>query len=276
LKIAFLGPAYPIRGGIAQFIALLAEKFSKKENQVKIFSFKKQYPKLLFPGKDQLDKSEKTISIDIQPVLTPYNPFTWIPAFLKIKKWKPECLILKYWIPFFAPAFGFVILLLKLFTKTKVIYLIDNIEFHEKWMFGNLLTKFALSKADKLITLSDSVFNDAKKLFPKKNVVLGFHPPYSCYNLKKYNKQNAKRELKLEKKKVILFFGYIKPYKGLDLLLEAFPLIFKTIPNSHLLIVGEIYGSAEKYDELIKKKKKSKKYNFCQRFCLKRGNRIIL
>ena len=266
LKIAFLGPAYPIRGGIAQFIALLAEKLSEKGNQVTIFSFKKQYPKLLFPGKEQLDKSKKTFSAEILPVLTPYNPITWIPAFLKIKNWKPNILILKYWIPFFAPAFGFVIFLLKLFSKTKVIFLIDNIEFHEKWILGNLLTKFALSKADKLITLSESVYKDALKLFPKKNVILGFHPPYSCYDLQKYNKQKAKKKLKLEKKKVILFFGYIKPYKGLDILLEAFPLILKTIPDSHLLIVGEIYGSAEKYDKLIEKNMIQKEITFIRDF----------
>ncbi len=266
MKIAFLGPAYPIRGGIAQFIAILAEKLSKKRNQVRIFSFKKQYPKFLFPGKEQLDKSEKTISIEIQPVLTPYNPMTWIPTFLKIKNWKPGILILKYWIPFFAPAFGCVIFLLKLFTKTRVIYLIDNIEFHEKWILGNFLTKFALRKADKLITLSDSVFNDAKRLFPKKNIVSGFHPPYSCYNFQKYDKQKAKGELKLEENTVILFFGYIKPYKGLDILLEAFPLILKAIPNSHLLIVGEIYGSAEKYDELIRKNDLLKDITFVRDF----------
>ena len=266
MKIAFLGPAYPIRGGIAQFIAILADKLLEKENQVKIFSFKKQYPKFLFPGKNQLDKSEKTFSVEIQPVLTPYNPITWIPTFLKIKNWKPDILILKYWIPFFAPAFGFVIFLLKLFSKIRIIYLIDNIEFHEKWILGNFLTKFALSKADKLITLSESVYKDAMKLFPNKEVVLGFHPPYSCYNLQKYDKQKAKRELKLEKKKVILFFGYIKPYKGLDILLDAFPLILKTIPDSHLLIVGEIYGSAEKYDELIKKNNIQKNMTFISDF----------
>ena len=250
MRIGFLGPAYPLRGGIAQFIALLGKQL-QVEHTVRIFSFKKQYPGILFPGKDQIDKSRKTVEIDIQPVLTPYNPFSWLPAALKIKGWNPDILILKYWIPFFAPAFGVVIILLKLFTKIKVIYLIDNIEFHEKWLFGNLLSGFALNKADELITLSDSVYKDTERLFPRKKIIRGFHPAYNCYDLGNYDKRSARKSLDLSTKKVVLFFGYIKPYKGLDLLLEAFPLILERLPDAHLLIVGEIYGEERIYDDLI-------------------------
>jgi len=265
MKIAFLGPAYPLRGGIAQFIALLAEEFIKKNHEVKIFSFKKQYPKLFFPGKKQIEKNEKAPDFDIQPVLTPYNPFTWIPTAKKIKQWQPDILILKYWIPFFAPAFGFVLFLLKS-SKIKKIYLIDNIEFHEKWLFAKTLTKFAFSKADKLITLSKAVYKNAKEMFPNKNAILGFHPTYNCYDHNRFDKKSAKEKLGLNEKKVILFFGFIKPYKGLDILLYAFPKILEKIPNAHLLIVGETYGSSEKYYKIIKDLLLSGNIKFIERF----------
>ncbi|NQV18142.1 MAG: glycosyltransferase family 4 protein [Armatimonadetes bacterium] len=265
MKIAFLGPAYPLRGGIAQFIALLADEFTKNNHEVKIFSFKKQYPKLFFPGKNQIEENDKAPDFDIQPVLTPYNPFTWIPTANKIKQWQPDILILKYWIPFFAPAFGFVLQLLKS-SEIKKIYLIDNIEFHEKWLFAKTLTKFAFSKADRLITLSKAVYKNAKEIFPQKQVVSGFHPTYNCYDQNRFDKKSAKYKLGLNEKKVILFFGFIKPYKGLDILLYAFPKILEKIPNAHLLIIGETYGSSEKYYKIIKDLKLSGNTKFIEKF----------
>ncbi|RLC51904.1 MAG: hypothetical protein DRZ79_02000 [Candidatus Cloacimonadota bacterium] len=266
MKIAFLGPAYPLRGGIVQFITILAEKLKTADHKIKIFSFKKQYPKFLFPGKDQFDHSGKKPEIEIEQVLIPYNPLTWFPTVFKIKKWNPEILILKYWIPFFAPAFGVIIRFLKLTSSTKVIYIIDNIDFHEKWIFAKTLTKFALGKADKLITLSDSVFEDTRKMFPNKKIIRSYHPLYLIFDRQRFNKKTAKKELGLTGKKVILFFGYIKPYKGLDLLLKAFPEILKNIPDAHLLIVGEVYGNDEKYLHLISELKITDKVTFIRKF----------
>ena len=264
MKIGFLGPAYPLRGGIAQFNMLLATEFNK-EHEVKIFSFSKQYPKIIFPGKDQIDHSEAKPDLDIEPIVIPYNPLTWFSAVKKIKQWQPEILILKYWIPFFAPVFGWIIRRLKN-NNIKVIYVIDNIVFHEKWYFAERLTKYALGKADMLITMSDSVYNDAKKILPKSNIVKGLHPIYNCYNLQKYSKESARKKLKVEKKKVIFFFGYIKPYKGLDLLIKSFPLILEELSNAHLVIVGEVYGEDAVYFNLIEKLELKNNVTFLNRF----------
>ncbi|MDN5354260.1 MAG: hypothetical protein PWQ09_1016 [Candidatus Cloacimonadota bacterium] len=247
MKIAFLGPAYPFRGGIAQFIELLAKQFDK-EHQVKIFTFHKQYPKLIFPGKEQQDRTGKTPNIEIEPVLTPYNPITWPSAVKKIKKWQPDLLIFKYWIPFFAPAFGYIVRRL----KCKTVCLIDNIEFHEKWLFAEKFTRYALGNCDLLFTMSAAVWQDAKCIFPQKQIVEAFHPPYDCYNQQKYTKQTAKQKLELTDKRVILFFGYIKPYKGLDLLIAAFSKLKKQLPNLHLLIVGEVYGDDQVYFDMLR------------------------
>jgi len=117
MKIAFLGPGYPLRGGIAQFIAILADKLQQGGHKLKIFSFKKQYPKLIFPGKEQLEKSKLIIDLPIVSHLIPYNPLTYSKTIREIKAYAPDILILKYWIPFFAPAFGYIIKKLKKKTK---------------------------------------------------------------------------------------------------------------------------------------------------------------
>ena len=247
MKIGFLGPAYPFRGGIVQFGTQLAYEFRHK-NEIKFFSFKQQYPKILFPGKDQISQSEKP-DFTIISKLTPYNPFTWFPTIKAINDWKPDILIISYWIPFFAPSFGFI--LRRLNNNVKLYYIVHNIDFHEKWIFAKSLTKYALNKADLLVTLSESVYNDACRLFPKKKTVHGFHPVYNCYNFDKYTKVSAKSELKLTSKKVILFFGYIKQYKGLELLIRSLPDVINKIENAHLLIVGEVYGDPKKYRDAI-------------------------
>jgi len=265
MKIGFLGPAYPLRGGIAQFITLMALEL-KKNHEVKIFSFSKQYPKILFPGKDQIDRSEIKPDLEIEPVVVPYNPLTWPAAVKKIEKWQPDILVLKYWIPFFAPCFGWMIRKLKSKQKMKVIFAIDNIVFHEKWPLPDKLTEYALGKADALITMSDSVYQDTKKLLPNANIIQGFHPTYNCYNIGKYSHESAREKLQVKDKKVILFFGYIKPYKGLELLINSFPLILEKLPNAHLMIVGEVYGDDLVYFKLIESLNLQKQVTFLNRF----------
>jgi len=262
MKIGFLGPAYPYRGGIVQFSYQLAKEL-QYNNEIKFFSFKQQYPKLLFPGKDQFSQGEKP-DFSIISNLTPYNPFTWFPAVKSINDWEPDILIIGYWIPFFALSFGFILRLIN--KKTKLYYIVHNINFHEKWIFAKSLTKYALNKADFLVTLSESVYNDACRLFPKKKTVHGFHPVYNCYNFEKYTKISAKSELKLTGKKVILFFGYIKQYKGLELLIRSLPNIINKIENTHLLIVGEVYGDVKRYHNAIKENELKNRVTFIDRF----------
>jgi len=262
MKIGFLGPAYPYRGGIAQFCSQLAKEFNQN-NEIRFFSFKHQYPEILFPGKDQFGKVEKP-DFTIISRLTPYNPFTWYPTVKEINDWEPDILIISYWIPFFAISYGFILRRLK--KRTKSYYIVHNIDFHEKWLFAKSLTKYALKKADLLITLSKSVYDDAYRLFPKKKTIHGFHPVYNCYNLNKYTNKSAKSELSLDDKKVILFFGYIKEYKGLELLIKSFPDVIKKINNAHLLIVGEVYGNARKYHDAILDTKLKDRVTFIERF----------
>ncbi|MBI9032453.1 glycosyltransferase family 4 protein [bacterium] len=248
MKIAFLGPAYPLRGGIAQFMAILAKKLQERGHEIKVFSFKKQYPKIIFPGKEQIEKSKMVIDLPIESYLIPYNPLTYNRTVREIIKFQPDLLILKYWIPFFAPAFGYIVSKLKRKSKIKVIYNIDNIDFHEKWVGGDILTKYAFRKADFFITMSDSVDKSLFKLFPKlakDRVVKINHPTYDFYASEQKNNFEFQYNL--------LFFGYIKPYKGLDTILEAMPIVLNMIPQLKLTIAGEVYGDDSPYLDIIKK-----------------------
>ena len=188
------------------------------------------------------------IDLPIESPLIPYNPCTFSKTIREIKDFEPELLILKYWIPFFAPAFGYIIKRLKKRLKLKVLYIIDNIDFHEKWVGGDLLTKYALKKADYFITMSDSVNKSLLKLFPalaKDNVFRLNHPNYDFYA--------SKQKHSFEKQNSLLFFGYIKQYKGLDLLLEAMPIVLNKLPDLKLTIAGEVYGDESIYLDIIKK-----------------------
>ncbi|MDP8231539.1 MAG: glycosyltransferase [Candidatus Zophobacter franzmannii] len=261
MKIAFLGPAYPIRGGIAQFIAIFAELLEKQGHDVTIYSFIKQYPKLIFPGQEQIDKSEKVIDLKVKPVLTPYNPFTYNQTIKAILKDKPDLVIFKYWIPFFAPAFGFILKRLKK-AGIKTLCIFDNIEFHEKWMFADKLTGYVLKSTSEAITMSESVFNSLQEKFPwfdSARVHKHKHPNYDFY---RENELKPKSELTNR----LLFFGYIKTYKGLDTLLQAMPGIIKANPYLKLTIAGEVYGDIEQYTKLIEEHNLGEYIDFQNRF----------
>lgn len=264
MRIGFLGPAFPFRGGIAEFASQLAREI-EQDHEIRFFSFKKQYPKILFPGKDQFS-SETAPEFNITSKLIPYNPFTWNAALKEINSWEPDILIVSYWIPFFALAFGYI--LKRLNKKIKISYIIHNIEFHEKWVFAKSLTKYAIKHADLLITLSNTVYEHTRKLFPKMKTIKGFHPVYNCYNNNKYSNTSAKEHLRLSGKKIILFFGYIKPYKGLELLIRSFQEVAKILNNTHLLIVGEVYGNSSRYYDTIKDSGLKENITFIERFVM--------
>lgn len=243
-----LGPAPPLRGGISQFALMLALEFQAEGHSVKMFSFSKQYPDLIFPGSDQYDKSGNTYDLEIEAVLTPYLPWTWIQAVQKIKAFAPDLVIVSYWLPFFAPAFAWISSKLK---PLKIYYLTHNIQSHEKWPLGSWLRDRALSKAEKIIVLSESCANDAKRLLPlcaSRRVVLGFHPIYDSYARGEKPEPDSKT-------KNLLFFGLIKPYKGLDILLKAMPKLLQTVPDARLIVAGDVYGDPEPYHRLIRELK---------------------
>ena len=255
MRIAFLSTFYPYRGGIAQFNAALYREL-EKNHTVKAFTFTRQYPDLLFPGKSQMvtptDESDK---IDAARVLDTINPFTYYTTARKIKAFKPDLLIFKYWMTFFAPSFGSVAYLLK--KECKVISILDNVIPHEKRMGDKALTRFFINQNDGFITMSESVLNDLNQFTNNKNKLFIPHPIYNIFG-NKIEKTEALQHLNLNHNdKHLLFFGFIRRYKGLDLLLETMADERIRAMNIKLIIAGECYEDWTYYQDLIDKYKLS-------------------
>ncbi len=250
MKIIILSTAYPLRGGIAHFNGLLYKELIKK-NDVKVITFKRQYPSIFFPGKSQLEAGESVEKIPTEILVDSINPINWIRAGLKIKKEEPDVLIYKYWMPFFAPCFGTITRIAKRNKKTKTLVICDNVIPHERKPGDISLTKYFFNAADYFVLLSEKVKDDLLRLFPAaKNKVLP-HPVYSIFGTH-VEKSEAKKYLNLSAEKIILFFGFIRDYKGLDILLEAMSLL-KDKLDVKLLVAGEFYSNEEKYNKLIEK-----------------------
>ncbi len=249
MNISILSPAFPLRGGIANFTNLLASELTK-DNNVEIITFKRQYPSLLFPGKTQLEESNKKPEVKTKIILDSINPFNWISIGKEIRKSKPDYLIISYWMPFFAPCFGVISRIVKKNNFTKIICICHNILPHEKKPGDKVLTKWFLKKVDKHILLSEQVKNDLLSVKADAKFKILFHPIYSNFG-KILSKNEAREYLKIKKDKVILFFGFIREYKGLDTLLEAVS-ILKNKMDLTTIIAGEFYSNEDKYKKLIK------------------------
>lgn len=248
MKIAFLSTFYPFRGGIAQFNANLFRHLSKY-GEVKAFTFKRQYPKLLFPGKSQYilpdDKAEVIESVQI---LDSINPISYYITAQRIKSFAPDILITKYWMPFFAPSLGTVLMLFKKHTFN--ISILDNISPHEKFPFAQILNKYYLKQNHIFIVMSNVVLKELVKIQPRAHYVFVPHPLYENFG-ERIEKAKARETLQIEQnRKVLLFFGFIREYKGLDILLQAFSLLPE---EYYLIIAGEPYVTFERYQEMIEK-----------------------
>jgi len=248
MKIIILSTAHPLRGGIAHFIGLLYKELVKSSN-VKVITFKRQYPAILFPGKSQVESGETSEQIPTEILVDSINPFNWIVAAQKIKKEKPDLLIFKYWMPFFAPCFGTISRLVKRNNITKVLTICDNVIPHEKKPGDIILTKYFFNVVDYFVVLSEKVRNDLLTLKPGSQYRFLPHPVYSNFG-EAVNKNDARKHLNISDVKIILFFGFIRDYKGLDILLNALALL-KNDLNVKLLIAGEYYSNEDKYLKII-------------------------
>lgn len=252
MKIFLVGTAYPMRGGIAHYIALLYQKLKEAGHDIKIISFKRQYPKLLFPGKTQEDQSKEIIKLDSEPLIDSINPFTWFKVFFKIRTEKPDIIVYKYWMTFFAPCYGTIVHLTRWFTNSKSLFLCDNIIPHERRFFDGILIRWGLRKVDYFIIQSKSVREDLLTYKPDATFKEVPHPVYEIFK-ENYTASEARTKLSIAPaEKVLLFFGYIRAYKGLNFLIDALPIILKKF-TVRLIIAGEFYEGRTQTINQIKK-----------------------
>ena len=249
-KLVIIGPAWPLRGGLSAFDEKLATQFTEKGIQTRIDTFSLQYPSFLFPGKSQYTTDPKPINVNIDVCINSINPFNWIKIGLKLYREKPDLIIVRFWIPFLAPCLGTILKIAKKNKHTKVISIIDNMIPHEKRMGDRLLSKYFVKTVDGFIAMSEKVKNDIKT-FSHKPVSISPHPIFNHFG-DPITKMEARTQLRLpQQDKIILFFGYIRKYKGLDLLIQA--MANEAIKKSgiQLIIVGEFYEDASTYHDLI-------------------------
>ena len=252
MKILIVGPAWPYRGGIADFDERIAREYIKKGDEVEIFTFTLQYPSFLFPGKTQYSPDPRPEDLDIKRKVNSINPFNWIKVGRELKKKNADLLIIKFWLPLMAPCFGTIARIVKGNGKTKVVSILDNIIPHEHRPGDKILSKYFVSSIDAFIAMSKSVYDDLKSLNDKKLCLLSPHPIYDNFGTA-VSREEAIGSLGLDPSaKYMLFFGFIRDYKGLDILLKA--IADERIKNSDikLIVAGEFYNNSEKYFELEK------------------------
>ena len=255
-KVVNVAPAYPYRGGIVLEEAYLYKIITSMGMDYKAISYTLLYPKIFFPGKTQYDTS-KVVPFEhndkIERIISSINPFTWWKAYKRIKQEKPDVVIFRWWMFFFAPCIITIAFLIrKNMKKTKIAILADNYISHENHWWEKYLVKATFRQAHSFIAASDFTAKQMRNDFPNKDICTTTLSIYDCYNLNRYNKTSAKEFLSINSKEVILFFGLIRPYKGLMKLIEAFPIIKQERKDIKLLIVGECYGDINEYTDRIK------------------------
>lgn len=248
MKILLIGPAHPLRGGIAQFLALLQGALRKAGHDVAFHRFIRQYPRFLFPGKSQEDESDSPVKADSTPSLDPLNPFNWPLAALRMAREKPDLVILKWWMPFFGPSYIVTLWLAKLLCKTKVLLIIDNAIPHEKRPGDMLITRLGFGVTDYFLVMSETVKRDLLSIKPDAKVALSPHPLYEVFGEPK-DKETARKSLGVSGP-VLLFFGFVRAYKGLKVLLDAMPEVLGKM-DATLVVAGEFYEDKDAYIKKI-------------------------
>lgn len=254
--MVIIGSAYPLRGGgLATYNERLARAFAANGDKVTIYTFTLQYPGFLFPGKTQYSEGPAPTDLDIVVAINSVNPFNWIKVGRRIKKLRPDLVVIKFWIPFMGPAFGTILRIIRSNKHTKVISIIDNIIPHEKRPGDRMFSNYFVKSVDGFIAMSRAVLKDLETFDKVKPKLYSPHPLYDNFGAL-IPKEEAKKVLGLDPGfSYMLFFGFIRDYKGLDLLIEAFADERLRKYPVKLVIAGEYYTNAEPYIELIKKHK---------------------
>lgn len=257
-RIIIIGSAHPLRGGLASYNERLAREFLREGHIVSIYTFSLQYPGFLFPGTTQFSSEPAPADLDIKVAINSINPLNWISIGNKLKKIKPDIIVVKYWMPFMGPCLGTILRIVKKNRHTKVVCIADNIIPHEK-RFGDIsFTKYFVKPVDAFITMSEKVHADLQLFAPDKPAKFVAHPLYDNFG-EKVSKTAARAYLNINAEgPVILFFGFIRKYKGLDLLLDAMQLLDAESTHDSfripkLLIAGEFYEDRKAYDEQMAK-----------------------
>jgi len=254
-KIIIIGPTSPYRGGNSLFISHLYD-ILKDKFQVKIYNYKLLYPSLFFPGTTQYDKSEKIIKKTPSiRIINSISPFNWISVAIKLKKENADLVVFDWWHPFFSLCHFTISFLIRKYYQKKIIFITENVVSHESNLVDRLLTKIGLKNASAFLVLSDKVAKELNGVISNGKIYKSELPVYDCYkNNRTVDIESLKSEFHYSSEnKVLLFFGYVRKYKGLDVLLEAMSDLISSDNSFRLLVVGEFYDDENNYQAIINK-----------------------
>jgi glycosyltransferase involved in cell wall biosynthesis len=250
-KIVIIGPGHPLRGGLATFNQRLAKEFNLGGHDCSLYSFSLQYPSFIFPGTTQYTDEPAPENLVIHTVINSINPFNWFKVGNRLKKEKPDIIIVRFWLPLMGPALGTILRRVRKNKHTIIICIADNVIPHEKRFGDKPFTKYFLKSCDAFITMSEKVMNDLRLFEKTKPARLVAHPLYDNFGAI-IPKSEARKYLGLpETGNIILFFGFIRKYKGLDLLFEAMAVEKIRSSGIKLLVAGEFYEDAKQYKDQI-------------------------
>lgn len=249
VKICIIGPTYPYRGGIAHYTTLLVKHLQEAGHRVKLYSYTRQYPKFLFPGKSDKDPSATTLRVPCEYIVDPINPLSWWRVYRRIRREAPDLLILQWWVPYWTPSLAAISHLIKHYTKIKIVYVCHNVTPHEEsGSIDHRLAWVVLKRGDAFIVHSEQDRRKLLMLLPKAVVWRTNLPTYEEFQqlaVQQQKPSTIRNTLKLHEKHVLLFFGFVRPYKGLEYLIQALPIVLKQLPTAHLLVVGEFWGTSK-------------------------------
>ena len=248
-RLALVGPLHPWRGGLAQYLQLLGEALAASAT-VRAVTFTRQYPAFLFPGSSQLDPTAPRPGFPTEALLDSIGPWSWRRTAAHLERFAPGAVVLKWWMPFFAPAFASSVGPLRR-RGTRVLLVCDNLIPHERRPFDAAFTAWMMRNSDGYLVMSDAVERDLDRLKPGAPRRRVAHPFYAQFDRGRFDRASARRQLGLSGD-VALFFGYIRRYKGLDTLLEAWPRVRARRPGATLVVAGEFYEPRERYEALLR------------------------
>ena len=252
MKIVLVSPSYPFKGGISQYSALLFRHLTQR-NQVIWVSFSRLYPQTLFPGKTDHDDSRFFPGGNPKrlPLLDSLNPLTWVHAANRIVREKPDLVIFPWWVTFWAPLYLTIIFLVKRRSRSRILFLCHNVIEHESGSLKRWLSQTVLSRGDYFVVHSAQEKENLVRLAGPVSVINTPHPSYGAFNAERMSKKEARRRIGIDGRRVVLFFGFVRRYKGLTYLLRSMPAMIRKVPL-RLLVVGEFWEKERPYQKLIR------------------------
>lgn len=252
MRFSLIGPVYPYRGGIAHYNSLLNQALNDNDHLTQIVSFKRQFPQWLYPGKSDKDPSKFPIVPNANYILDPFYPWTWVNCIQMVSNFQPNLVAIQWWTTFWAIPFGTISSRLRRYGK-RIVYLIHNVLPHESRIWDPFLAKFALGNSDNYIVQSQQELNRIVKLIPDANAEICPLPVFPIFSAGNISQQEARNKLNIPPDlPVLLFFGIVRKYKGLDVLIDAIGLLYNDQNPAYLLITGEFWEPISQYQEQIK------------------------